>query len=729
MFEEALDFRDEKRNDFSGEEFATNKLIAGEFRKLGFRVEEFGSVIRSTKEGTATFNSQNVTGFDSNLTSRLVKDKPLTKVLLAEAGIRVSEGDHFSLDDKEGARCFVESTPHVAVKPLDGHQGKGVSLDVTPDTFEAAWKKASLETKKGILIERFISGGKEARYLVIDGKCVAVALRLPPFVIGDGTSTIEELVERTNAVRCNNPCRRKYLIRKTVEQLAFLKQRGFTLNSVLGKDETVVLDLKSGPGPGGDTVNITGRVHPSMIALVEKITKTFPGLHVLGADIIAEDHSKPISGNNYIVLEVNTDARIMGHQFPDFGEPINVARLIVESCVERMGLLETVLEKTRSKPSPARASKANTALVPRDDEMTLVFGGDTSLGDTYLARGKYPDAQLRLCKEPESFFERLSPLITDKSHFVLNFESVLADRASDPWGGEKKFMGLDDPDRTVSTLKSIGVDSVSLANNHTMDFGAASLMETIDHFKKEGVNAFGAGNDRLESSHPLTLSTHLGNVHILSGFEYRRSYHEKYRFYSARARPGVQRFRQAPDNQLADEIRDLRSKDQTAFIVAFPHWGASKNYAWANEKMFKVNTSFLKAGADLVMGHGAHMMQQCWVEDRDTTIFSLGNFVFNSPGRYQKLGAPPFSLVARLNLQRHAKRWATRLRLYPIVSDNRITGFSPRPVTEKEALEVYDILTERGQRIFQQSFSLGQDSRGYFVERAGPVSRRCAQLD
>ena len=203
----------------------------------------------------------------------------------------------------------------------------------------------------------------------------------------------------------------------------------------------------------------------------------------------------------------------------------------------------------------------------------------------------------------------------------------------------------------------------------------------------------------------------------MGGFEYRRNYLKKFKYYAAKNRPGVQRFRLSSDNQLADQIRNVRELDPSSFIIAYPHWGGARNYAWAGGTMFDVNTSFLKAGADLVLGHGSHMMQQCWVENGQATVFSLGNFVFNSPGRYQKLGVPPYSLVARLKLVKIDNRWSYRLRLYPIVSDNRRTLYQPRPVTEEEMVDVYNVLTAKGQRIFQQEYHLGQDGRGYFLEK------------
>jgi poly-gamma-glutamate capsule biosynthesis protein CapA/YwtB (metallophosphatase superfamily) len=511
-------------------------------------------------------------------------------------------------------------------------------------------------------------------------------------------------------------------------RLNLLERRGLGFSSILKNGQKIVLDPKGGLSTDGDGFEITNTARSDFKRIAESVAKIAPGADVICVDMLARYHTDVLSGDTYAVIEANTRPSLRGHQFPDFGKPNNIGRVLAEYCVKEMGkgspAPASALPPAKITQSSSRLSKENDVF----EKFTLVFGGDTSLGDSYIAKMDQPEITQRMTRAPESFFEKLIPLVSDKDHFTLNFEGVLGSGAADPWSGKKKYLGQENPERTVSVLKTIGVDSVSLANNHTMDFGAEHLLQTMQHLNDASISTFGAGHNRKRSSLPLSLPTDIGNIHILSGFEYRRRYHEEFRYYSSASRPGTQRFQQSANNQLADKMKLLRMNDPNAFIIAFPHWGGTQNYDWANEKMFALNTSFLKAGADLVLGHGSHMMQQFWVEDRDTTIFSLGNFVFNSPGRYKKLKAPPYSMVARLDLQSVEGRWATRLRLYPIVSDNSATNFFPRPVNEEEAKEVFGILQRRGQHTFNQEFSLGQDHRGYFVERTGPVSRRCDVL-
>jgi hypothetical protein len=104
---------------------------------------------------------------------------------------------------------------------------------------------------------------------------------------------------------------------------------------------------------------------------------------------------------------------------------------------------------------------------------------------------------------------------------------------------------------------------------------------------------------------------------------------------------------------------------------------------------------------------------------RGLTVFSLGNFVFNSPGRYEKFDAPPYSFVARLMIG-GAKQ--VSLRLYPFMCDNRRTGYRSRPVEKAELAEIFSILREKSRDPprFDAAFSLGDDPRGPHVAAALP---------
>lgn len=729
----------ENRNQYSKHDiYRVGELMSREFRRLGCDVKKIGKILQVNNNWKTCYLLETETSFTSLLAYRILKDKNLARKVLQNIGLNVAVGHSYKLNDQEAAFRKLKEIGLAVVKPVDGNKGIGVSVKVTAETFDSAWSTAKKHTTKGILLEQYFENGKEARYLVVDGKCVAIFERIPPSVRGDGTNTIGQLIDQTNEIKKKNPSRHNCLIKIDDHRLNILKSQGYFLDSIPSTNKIVIIDWKAGLTSGADARNITDDVHDSMKIIAEQIASKISGLDVLGVDILANNHSREATPNNYIIVEANTRPMITGHHFPDFGRPINVAKLIAESCLRKMGIGSPESSDSRITPEPsmfdlddlAKApTVSNFSLMktaplanlrhtkPSSSSITLVFGGDTSLGDAYLDKINAQEHTKRLIFSPFSFFEALMPLVSDKSHFFLNFESVLSKSPTGTLNGIKKYLGWDNPERTISTLKEIGVDTVSLANNHTMDFGPDKLIETMSHLRQAKINVIGAGQDINEASRPFKLVTNLGSIYILAGFEVRAKYRDDFNFYATKNSAGVNPFRQRESNQITKMIDSIRKKDPDSFIIIYPHWGGSANYQWATDRMFEVNSSFVTAGADLVLGHGAHMVQECEAKYAGTTVFSLGNFVFNSPGRYKKNNAPPYSLICRLQLQRNP-HWTGIIELYPIVSDNRKTGYRPRPVQEAEAIELFDLLGMRSQLNFQKDFSLDMNERGWFMSRS-----------
>jgi D-alanine-D-alanine ligase-like ATP-grasp enzyme/L-alanine-DL-glutamate epimerase-like enolase superfamily enzyme len=323
---------------------------------------------------------------------------------------------------------------------------------------------------------------------------------------------------------------------------------------------------------------------------------------------------------------------------------------------------------------------------------TLVFAGDTSLGDVYVNR-KGGALRERLEQDPMSFFARLRPAVTDHDALILNLETVLADQPTSPFEGRKPYLGWDSPTRAVGCLTELGVDAVGLANNHTMDFGAEHLLATRARLEDAGLRTFGAGGSRAEAAAPLTLTLDFDGtqrrVHVLGAMQLQSKLRDEFQFYAGDQRPGVNAL---ATPRVCATISELRATDPTSLIVVFPHWG--RNYAWASDTLQRTAGAFSQAGADLVIGHGAHMLQQCTFSEGGAVVYSLGNFLFNWAGRFDKHGAPPYGLVARVELALDGDRWRVGLRLYPIAIDNTRTGHQPRLVDEDEFRSVWSTLSE-----------------------------------
>lgn len=344
-----------------------------------------------------------------------------------------------------------------------------------------------------------------------------------------------------------------------------------------------------------------------------------------------------------------------------------------------------------------RDSRATEAVTPVGDTVnrfTITFAGDTSLGDYYLK--KYRDGKMldRLENEPISFFKGLKPLTDNSDHFIINLETVLADNPQSSLGG-KEYPNWDNPERTISVLKQLGVTSVSLANNHTMDFGPKVMLRTCDQLKRAGIKIFGAGTNIEEASAPLKLELKgkwsTKKVYIFNGMRASKRYWDSFCFFADEDTAGVNPL---DLDKLIFTIADLRQQEPDALIIVCPHWQGS-DYKWVSPKMVDICRSLIVAGADYVFAHGTHTANHIEKTNKGTIAFSIGNFVFNSPGRYKKLNALPYSMIVKLNIEEGNGEWKAEPHFYPIVTDNKRTGFNVRPVDEKELNLLYGELVKR----------------------------------
>lgn len=327
-----------KRNTYPSEEtFSTYRLMAKEFAALGCDVEKIGRVTFVEREGKTCFLLESETSFTSLLAYRILKDKDLAKRVFRRAGLSVADGDVFSKKEKARARQRLADIGPSVIKPADSNKGRGVSVNVTEETFDAAWSAATSVASERVLIERYFADGDEARYLVVDGSCVAVARRIPPAIVGDGSSTIKQLIAQQNEGRKLNPDMHNVPIEIDAHRASIIESQGCNLASIPRMGRKIIIDWKANISTGGEPQNITEEVHNSMRKVAERVAHAVPGLDVVGVDILAKDHSAEATTGNYIIVEANTRPGLGMHHFPVFGRPINVCKLIAESCVRRMG--------------------------------------------------------------------------------------------------------------------------------------------------------------------------------------------------------------------------------------------------------------------------------------------------------------------------------------------------------------------------------------------------------
>ncbi len=255
-------------------------------------------------------------------------DKELTKTLLRQAALPVPYGEVIN-SEAAAVQAFKSLHAPVVTKPLNGNQGRGVSLNLTSVAqVEKAFRIAQ-EDSGEVVIEEMLQG-RDYRVLVINQQMVAAGERVPAHVVGDGEHTIEQLIEIVNQDPLRGDGHDKSLTKITVDPvlLECLRKYGFSLQSVPQKDETVFLRECANLSTGGTAKDVTDTVHPEVTAMCERAARTI-GLDICGIDLILHDIAEPLQPTDGIV-EINAAPGLRMHLSPSEGNGRNVGDVIVD---------------------------------------------------------------------------------------------------------------------------------------------------------------------------------------------------------------------------------------------------------------------------------------------------------------------------------------------------------------------------------------------------------------
>ena len=263
------------------------------------------------------------------LAVELASDKEGTKQILREAGVPVPRGTVIGyLDDLEGAIADVGGYP-IVIKPLDGNHGRGITINITSWAQAEAAYDAAKEVSREVIVERFYQG-RDHRVLVINGKVVAVAERVPAHVVGDGSSTIKALIEQTNEDPLRGEGHENVLTKLEVDRTTWqlLEQQGYNLETVLPEGEIFYLRATANLSTGGIAVDRTDDMHPENIWLAQRVAKII-GLDIAGIDVVTPDISRPLREVDGVIVEVNAAPGFRMHVCPSRGIPRNVAEPVL----------------------------------------------------------------------------------------------------------------------------------------------------------------------------------------------------------------------------------------------------------------------------------------------------------------------------------------------------------------------------------------------------------------
>ncbi len=265
----------------------------------------------------------------SNIAVEIACDKEDTKNLLDAAQIPVPKG--FVVYDEDDLKTTIDKIGYpVITKPLDGNHGKGVTTNLRNWEDAVAGMNAAKKYSRAVICEKYITG-RDHRVLVINYKFVAAALRTPAAVVGDGKSSIQQLIDKVNTDPRRGYGHEKVLTAIKVDDQTenILVKKGYTLDTVLQKDEELWLKPTANLSTGGTATDVTDLIHPSNIFMCERIARII-GLDICGIDIMADNLTQPITENGGAILEVNAAPGFRMHLDPTEGIGRNVAEPVID---------------------------------------------------------------------------------------------------------------------------------------------------------------------------------------------------------------------------------------------------------------------------------------------------------------------------------------------------------------------------------------------------------------
>ena len=267
--------------------------------------------------------------YTSAIGVEIAQDKDDTRRVLSAIGLPVPAGD--TATTLEGALEVAEEIGFpLLLKPLDASHGRGISGKlVDEEGIRRAWAAAK-EYGRRVVVERFVEG-RDYRVLVIDGRVIAAAERVPAHVVGDGRLSVRELIAEANRDPRRGRGHTKTLTRLPDDAAteAFLARQGLTLDDVPARGEQVLLRATANLSTGGTSMDRTDEMHPDNVTACE-MAAGIVGLDIAGIDVLSPDISVPFRENGAVIIEVNAAPGLRMHTHPSEGTPRNVGAPIID---------------------------------------------------------------------------------------------------------------------------------------------------------------------------------------------------------------------------------------------------------------------------------------------------------------------------------------------------------------------------------------------------------------
>lgn len=307
-------------------------LEEAEKRGIAWKKLRYTDLFKLTLNGSIQYFYGQIPSTTTAFAYNCCKNKRIANNVLSEAGIAVSKGYLIKHGDQKDLRIrlYKGLQKPLVVKPVDDLRGNNVCLNIrTQSEYERVISEIYTfngRRKVDLLVEEMFAG-EEYRILATQEKILSVIKRQAPNVVSDGKKTIQELIDAKNADPIRIAVATYSQIAVDTDVIHFLKDQSLMLNSIPNSGQRIFLRPHSALdiGLGGDTIDVTDEVHPSVRKNVQILMQSIPGLALAGIDYMTTDISLPQTAENYRVIEINASPSLDWNAFPLQGKQRNIA--------------------------------------------------------------------------------------------------------------------------------------------------------------------------------------------------------------------------------------------------------------------------------------------------------------------------------------------------------------------------------------------------------------------
>ncbi len=297
--------------------------------------------------------------------------------------------------------------------------------------------------------------------------------------------------------------------------------------------------------------------------------------------------------------------------------------------------------------------------VPASEILTI-----TAVGDVMLGGSATPELEKYGYDYP---FEKTKYLLLESDIVFANLEGPLTTRGKEII--EKKYKFRAQPQKVAPALKKAGINVVSLANNHTLDYGEQGLLDTMAALDENGIAYAGAGKNNIHARVPAILEVKNIKIALLA---YSLTFPEE--FWAKHNTAGT-----AFGHQVHVKEDITRAGNLADVVIVSFHWGREATTE-LRPYQITLGRAAIDAGASVVLGHHPHVLQAVERYKQGVILYSLGNYVF---GSYSKKATR--SVIAQLTLK---NKRLTALQLIPINVNNVEVIFQPTILDLEQASSV-----------------------------------------